>query len=185
MWSNYPRNSFNASNVCKGTGMELSLRTHRLTCGRDYRINSEERIIWLVTCPPLLSGRTDKQPVSKTPLKADRLKRSSRGRIYRYDRRINHLKRDLVWPSSYWGFPGTSVGNESAYNEGDAGRSHSITESGRSPGGWNGNPLQYSCLENLMDRGSWCPRSCKESNMTEVTEHTLVIGYKIEFRFWK
>ena len=39
----------------------------------------------------------------------------------------------------------------SAYNGGDLG---SIPGSGRSPGG-NGNPLQYSCLENPMDRGVW------------------------------
>ena len=31
----------------------------------------------------------------------------------------------------------------------------SVSESGRSPGGGNGNPLQYSCLENPMDRGAW------------------------------
>ena len=41
---------------------------------------------------------------------------------------------------------------ESACNAGDLG---SIPGSGRSPGGGNGNPLQYSCLENSMDRGSW------------------------------
>ena len=37
-------------------------------------------------------------------------------------------------------------------NAGDAG---SILGSGRSPGGGHGNPLQYSCLENPMDRGAW------------------------------
>ena len=37
-------------------------------------------------------------------------------------------------------------------NAGDAG---SIPGSGRSPGGGNGKPLQYSCLENVMDRGAW------------------------------
>ena len=37
-------------------------------------------------------------------------------------------------------------------NAGDAGL---IPRSGRSPGGGNGNPLQYSCLENPMDRGAW------------------------------
>ena len=31
----------------------------------------------------------------------------------------------------------------------------SIPGSGRSPGGWHGNPLQYSCVENPMDRGAW------------------------------
>ena len=39
-----------------------------------------------------------------------------------------------------------------AYNEGDAG---SIPGSGTSPGGGNGNPVQYSGLENLMDSGTW------------------------------
>ena len=54
-------------------------------------------------------------------------------------------------PSSV-GFPGSSAGKESACNVGDWG---SIPGSGRSPGGGNGNPLQYSCLENSMDRGVW------------------------------
>ena len=40
----------------------------------------------------------------------------------------------------------------SAYNVGDPG---SIPGSGRSPGEGNGNPLQYSCLENPMDTGAW------------------------------
>ena len=38
---------------------------------------------------------------------------------------------------------------------GDAGDVSSIPGSGRSPGGGNGNPLQYSCLKNPLDRGSW------------------------------
>ena len=49
-------------------------------------------------------------------------------------------------------FPGDSVGKESACNAGDPG---SIPGLGRSPGEGNGNPLQYSCLENPMDRGAW------------------------------
>ena len=40
-------------------------------------------------------------------------------------------------------------------NPGDAGDVGSIPESGRSPEGGNGNPLQYYCLENPMDRGAW------------------------------
>ena len=50
------------------------------------------------------------------------------------------------------GFPGGSDGKESACNARDLG---SISGSGRSPGGGNDNPLQYSCLENPMDRGAW------------------------------
>ena len=49
-------------------------------------------------------------------------------------------------------FPGGSDGKASVYIVGDPG---SIPESGRSPGEGNGNPLQYYCLENPMDRGAW------------------------------
>ena len=49
------------------------------------------------------------------------------------------------------GFPGGSDGKESIYNAGDLG---SICGLGRSSGGGHGNPLQYSCLENPMDRGA-------------------------------
>ena len=47
---------------------------------------------------------------------------------------------------------GGSDGKESACNPGDLG---SIPGLGRSPGEGNGNPLQYSCLENPMGRGGW------------------------------
>ena len=50
------------------------------------------------------------------------------------------------------GFPGGSKGKASACNVGDPG---SIPGLGRSPGKGNGNPLQYSCLENSMDGGAW------------------------------
>ena len=50
------------------------------------------------------------------------------------------------------GFPGGSDSKESARNEGDLG---SIPGSGISPGEGDGNPLQYSCPENFMDRGAW------------------------------
>ena len=49
-------------------------------------------------------------------------------------------------------FPGGSDGKASVYNAGDPGSSPGL---GRSPGGGNGNPLQYYCLENPMDRGAW------------------------------
>ena len=49
-------------------------------------------------------------------------------------------------------FPGGSDGKASAYNAGNLG---SIPGSGRSPGEGNGNPLQYSCPENPINRGTW------------------------------
>ena len=48
--------------------------------------------------------------------------------------------------------PASSIGKESACNGADLG---SIPGSGRYPGEGNGNPLQYSCLENPKDRGAW------------------------------
>ena len=55
-------------------------------------------------------------------------------------------------------------------NEADIRDAGSICGSGGSPGGGHGHPLQYSLLENPMDRGAGGP--CKESDMTEVTQHT-------------
>ena len=52
----------------------------------------------------------------------------------------------------FMGFPGGSEGKASACNVGDPGL---ILGSGRSPGEGNGNPLQYSCLENPMDGAAW------------------------------
>ena len=54
--------------------------------------------------------------------------------------------------SIHWSFPGGSDDKESACNAGDPG---SVPGSRRSPEEGNGNPLQYSYLENSMDRGAW------------------------------
>ena len=73
------------------------------------------------------------------------------------------------------GFPGGSASKESACNAGAKGEAGLISGLGRSPGGGNGNPLQYSCLENPMDGGTWqatVHKGCKELDMTKVTEHT-------------
>ena len=53
------------------------------------------------------------------------------------------------------GFPGGSDGKESACSAGDTGDAGSIPGLGRSPRVGNGNPLQYFCLGNPMDRGAW------------------------------
>ena len=52
-------------------------------------------------------------------------------------------------------FQGGSVVNNSLANAGDIRDTGLISGSGRSPGGGNGNPLQYSCLGNPMERGTW------------------------------
>ena len=58
----------------------------------------------------------------------------------------------LHWVFIVLDFPCGSDGKASAYNAGNPG---SIPGSGRSSGEGNGNPLQYSCLENPMDGGAW------------------------------
>ena len=78
-------------------------------------------------------------------------------------------KRDLQISAgiiSWVGFPCSSVCEESACNAGDLGLIPGLE---RSPGEGNGNPLQYSCLRNLMDRGAWqaTVMESKESVMTE------------------
>ena len=55
----------------------------------------------------------------------------------------------------YKDFPSGSVIKDTLANAGDTGDRVWICESGRSSGEGNGNPLQYSCLENSMDRGAW------------------------------
>ena len=55
------------------------------------------------------------------------------------------------------GFPRSSVGKESAYSVGDLGSTHGL---GIFPGEGNGNPFQYSCVENVMDTGAWQATVC-------------------------
>ena len=70
-----------------------------------------------------------------------------------------------------WGFPGGSVVKNLPANAGDA---DSISGSGRSPGEGNGNPLQYSCQDNPVDRGAWWDTVYKVANSWTqlMTEHT-------------
>ena len=59
---------------------------------------------------------------------------------------------DFVAGITFWGFPGGSVHKESACHAGDP---CSVPGLGRFPGEGDGYSLQYSCLENPMDRGTW------------------------------
>ena len=68
------------------------------------------------------------------------------------DSKIEPILADGSHKNEEQDFPGTSVGKESSCNVGNLGSTPVL---GRSPGEGNGKPLQYSCLENSMDRGAW------------------------------
>ena len=81
----------------------------------------------------------------------------------------------------HMGFPNGSDGKASAHSAGDPGL---IPELGRSPGEGNGNPLQYSCLENSMDRGAW-QATVHGVTHTHTHTHTLHIYiYMQELLCW-
>ena len=72
-------------------------------------------------------------------------------------------------------FPGDSEVKASASNAGDLG---SIPGSGRSSGEGNGNPLQYSCLENPMDGGAWCAAvHGVEKSRTRLSDSTFTFHF--------
>ena len=72
--------------------------------------------------------------------------------IYIYIHTHTHTHTHIYIYMYVLGLPGGSDGKESTCNEGDLG---SIPGLGRCPEGGHGNSLQYSCLENPMDRGAW------------------------------
>ena len=70
-----------------------------------------------------------------------------------------------------WDFQVVLVVKNPPANGGDMRDVGSVSGFGRSPGGGHGNPLQYSCLENPMDRGAWWAtiHRVAESDMTKMT----------------
>ena len=85
------------------------------------------------------------------------------------------------WGNSH-GIPGGSDNKESACNSGDM---SSVPGSGRSPGEGEGYPLQYSCLENSLDRGGladYSPWDCKELDTTERLTHMSIYVSTFSFK---
>ena len=73
-------------------------------------------------------------------------------RVLIYIDKLLNREVDQIYTTLIRDFPGGSEVKASAWNAGDLG---SISGSGRSSGEGNGNPLQYSCLENPMEGGAW------------------------------
>ena len=94
-----------------------------------------------------------------------------------------HIYKTLSIYLPYYGLPWWLSGKESACN---AGAKYSIPGSGRSPREGYGNPLQYSCLENPIDRGAWQATVCsvaKSWDTSEVTEHKRTLLYLFNIFF--
>ena len=83
---------------------------------------------------------------------------------------------DTYW--YYRGFPGGSVVKNPPANAGDEG---SVPGLGRSPGGGNGNPLQYSCLRNPMDSGGW---QASVHEIAKGLDTTSWLNNNWYYRFW-
>ena len=77
-----------------------------------------------------------------------------------------------------WAFHGGADGKESACNAGDLGL---IPGSGRSPEEGNGNPLQYSCLDNSMDRGAWRATVHGVSKRLDMTERLTLLSILLAY----
>ena len=80
------------------------------------------------------------------------------------------------------------VVKSSPANTGDTGDAGSISGLGRSPGGGHGNPLQYSCLENPMDRGAWwpmCPKSWAQLKWLSMHAQGKLTLTKLKLQFMK
>ena len=76
-----------------------------------------------------------------------------------------------------WVLPSGSAGKGPACNSGDRGDMGSVSGWGRSPGGGNGNPFQYSCLENPLDIGAWwAPVHGVTESWTRLSVHARVVG---------
>ena len=86
----------------------------------------------------------------------------------------------ITWLHFSIGFPGGSDSKASAHNAGDPGL---IPGLGRSPGEGNGNPLQYSCLENSMDGGAWWATVHEVAESRTTWENSLHSHFSITFDF--
>ena len=100
--------------------------------------------------PALAGGFFTTEP-QRSPLKKKKKKLYS---FHLFDKHlwISYTFLGRVIFKYFYSFPDGSDGKESARNAGDLGLIPGLE---RSPGEGNGNPLQYSCLENPMDRGAW------------------------------
>ena len=92
-----------------------------------------------------------------------------------------------LWLLLCWALQVAPVVRDPLANAGDIRDVSSVSGSGGSPGEGHGNPLQYSCLENPMNRGAWWATvhgEAKESDMMEVTSCTHTQAFMLKWQRW-
>ena len=112
------------------------------------------RIVTETEAPVLSPLDAKSQPIGKGPGARKDWRQNEKRLAEDVMVRYHHQLIGHEWQQTYLGFSDDSAGEESACNVGDTGDVSSTPGSGRSPGGGNGNPLQYSCLKNPMNRGA-------------------------------
>ena len=105
-----------------------------------------DRGAWPATVHGITKSQTARRPTHAHTIDLDE------AQLYEYASGCKSDGLGFLLQFGFRRFPGGSEVKASARNAGDLGL---IPGSGRSPGEGNGNPLQYSCLENPMDRGAW------------------------------
>ena len=94
-----------------------------------------------------------------------------KSKLFQWPPRPCHIR---PLPTFLRGFPGGSDGKESAFNVGDLSLIHEL---GRSPGEGNGYPLQYSCLENPLDKGAWLATAHRVTkSQTQLKQLSMHVG---------
>ena len=108
-----------------------------------------------------------------------RIRTSSSGPMYTEGQKTLPCARDTAVILLRFGFPGGSAAKNLPANARDIGDPSSIPGLGGSPGGGHGSPLQYSCLENPMDRGAWQATSPRGRRELDTTEHSCDRGPRV------
>ena len=113
------------------------------------------KALWTSSLPG--GSATDRNRIPVGSKSEQKLKTQHPGSLLSKGNRVHKVHQGFLWASQmansiFLDFPGGSDSKASAYIAGDLGL---IPGSGRSSGEGNGSPLQYSCLENPMDRGVW------------------------------
>ena len=133
----------------------------------------------------ILTGGCRDILVSQPPMKSPICDTTSNNLMLILEHEFNFNSIVIYWPAVKFiqligilGLPQWFSDQESTYSAGHPGL---VTGSARSPGGGNGNPPQYSCLENSMERGAWWVTVHWVANRHDLETTTRIFGYWYQY----